>query len=687
MIYLRKIFTGVILLHIAIAAICQDVGGSLQIIHGNIQLDVDNRLYTRLSSLSESSKPLTSGFSNSEHIAIRGTEQSAWTYRVQQVKEKNISGVHAGKEWTVVAIGENGDLKMEKSVKFRIYNETPGLISTQVNWKNLSSRSIIAESWSNNFYNIISQQDKPMFWAFQGSSTKKRSDWVRPLYDGYYDKNFMGMNDSDYGGGIPVTSVWRPDQGVAVGHLAFVPKLVSLPTEVVEDKFVRIGVEDEMNGRVIILPNRSIETLETFVMVHDGDYYGALSNYSKLIQDKGLKMAKREPAAFESIWCAWGYERNFTLDEIIGTIPKVKELGIKWVVLDDGFQYAEGDWNANKEKFPRGDVEIKELVETIQNNGMKAKIWWTPLAADPHSKLLTDNPEMKIEQEDGSPQYITWWDAYYLSPTKQNVIEHTRETVKMFMKDWKFDGMKMDGQHMNAVAPDHSSDKDPNLTPEKLPEYFQMIYDEAMKINPHAVIENCPCGTCMSFFNMASMNQAVASDPLSSWQIRHKGKTYKALVPQTAYFGDHVELSDGANDFASSFGIGAVLGTKFTWPKDNPTVKDSFLLTPQKEKVWKKWFSLYDEKMLSLEEYLGGLYDIGYHIPETHVIKKGEVLHYAFYNESWKGKVEFRGLQENETYEIYDYYNDRTLGQIKGSNPFLDVEVKGFLLTEARPIK
>ena len=70
----------------------------------------------------------------------------------------------------------------------------------------------------------------------------------------------------------------------------------------------------------------------------------------------------------------------------------------------------------------------------------------------------------------------------------------------------------------------------------------------------------------MSFYNLPYTNQTVASDPTSSWQVRLKGYVYKALVPRTAYFGDHVELSDNVDDFAASFGIGAVLGTKFTWP-------------------------------------------------------------------------------------------------------------------------
>src|SRR5690606_31250049 len=289
---------------------------------------------------------------------------------------------------------------------------------------------------------------------------------------------------------------------------------------------------------------------ETFISISKGDYFANLSRYSELMKAKGLKFVEPEPAAFEPIWCAWGYGRTFTLDEVINTLPKVKELGIKWAVLDDGFQIAEGDWDADPKKFPKGNIEIKNLVDKIHSYGLKAKIWWTPLAADPQSKALLENPDMRVFQRDEAPQFITWWDAYYLSPTKEITKEYTKETIHHFIKDLGFDGLKMDGQHMNAVGPDYSLDN-PEEAPEALPSFFQMIYDETRSIKPHAVVENCPCGTCMSFFNMASMNQAVASDPMSSWQIRLKGKTYKALMPHIAYYGDHVELSDNKDDFAS----------------------------------------------------------------------------------------------------------------------------------------
>jgi alpha-galactosidase len=214
-----------------------------------------------------------------------------------------------------------------------------------------------------------------------------------------------------------------------------------------------------------------------------------------------------------------------------------------------------------------------------------------------------------------------------------------------------------------------------------------MIFETSRSFKPNAVLQICPCGDAMSYYNMPWTNQTVASDPVSSWQIRVKAKTYKALLGKIAYYGDHVELSDGGDDFASQFGVGAVLGTKFTWPKDNPEATEGqFLLTPAKEKIWKKWIGLYNQKMLSRESYLGALYDIGYDKPETHVIQKADTLFYSLYSPNWQGEIELRGLEKGD-YKLYDYVNGKDLGVISSNNAVLDVSFQKYLLLEAIKIK
>jgi alpha-galactosidase len=181
------------------------------------------------------------------------------------------------------------------------------------------------------------------------------------------------------------------------------------------------------------------------------------------------------------------------------------------------------------------------------------------------------------------------------------------------------------------------------------------------------------------------MNQTVASDPLSSWQVRHKGKTIKALMgPSAAYAGDHVELSDRANDFASTIGVGAIVSTKFTWPRD-PKPGNGLLLTAQREAQWRRWIALYNEKRLPEGRYMGALYDIGFDKPETHAVTKDGRCYYAFYADRWDGPVELRGLGKGR-YTVADYWTGKTIGSVSATENRLPVAFEHFLLLAATPV-
>ena len=97
----------------------------------------------------------------------------------------------------------------------------------------------------------------------------------------------------------------------------------------------------------------------------------------------GFQMAKAPDSAFGAIWCAWGYGRNFKPQQVYDTLPTVKRMGFTWVTLDDGWQNNYGDWQLDPKKFPRGDADIKAMVDRIHQEGFKAQLWWSPLSAVP----------------------------------------------------------------------------------------------------------------------------------------------------------------------------------------------------------------------------------------------------------------------------------------------------------------
>lgn len=657
------------------------------ITHGNLCIQYNDQLHTQIASVQPQAQPFMKGYAPSEYLVMDHDTLVDFNF-ISMSSQSITDSLGEGTRWMIQGRYAQPPVAITKIIQLHTYQRFPDEAFVTVAYVNQSSQAVAVQAWGNHHYNIRAGADSVPFWSFQGESTEARKDWILPITPGFYQRNYMGMNHADYGGGIPVIDLWRKDQGIGIGHAETIPTLLSLPVKA--DSLasqVDLQITQAYDRAVSLLPGDTLHTYQTFVTVHSGDCFRTLQQYGNVLRAKGIHFAPPEPAAFESSWCAWGYMRDFTMEEIRGTIPKVKELGIKWVTIDDGFQQAEGDWHINQARFPGGDQQLRDLVADLHAQGLKVMLWWTPLAADSASHILQAQPELVLRNADGTPRNITWWDAWYLSPADSATWQYTRETLALFFEVYDIDGLKMDGQHLNAVPPDYNPAHhlaDPTQAVEALPAFFKMIYTEARRYKPSAVVQLCPCGTCMSPFNMPYTNLTVASDPLNSWQVRLKGKTIKAIMPDHAYFGDHVELSDGRCDFASSMGVGAVIGSKFTWPKENPAVEEDNLLTPAREATWKKWFDLYHQKMLSKAHYRGELYDIGYDLPETHVLQKGDTLYYAFYNTHWRGPVALRGLVAN-TYHVRDYENNQDLGVITRANPVLPVAFKDHLLLAAYP--
>lgn len=660
----------------------------LKIDGDEISIEFNDQLFSRVISKINNKIKILGDFRPSEFIEVNGKlieEFKIESHSVSQIDDE----IGKGKQYKITGISK----LLKKNVIITSYIKFPTMLFMDVIYENISNNDLPIESWTNNNYDLktlTNQVDTASFWSFLPGSYGWEHNWVQPIKKGFELENYMGMNHIDYGGGTPVVDIWRRDVGLAVGQVELVPKLVSLPVSMKTNTEASIAVTYKSSS--VLHPQDTLTTYKTFVSVHKGDYFQTLSEYSRFMIAQGINFKEAPKTAYETIWCSWGYEKGFTLKQIYGTFPKVKELGLDWIVLDYGWDTGVGDGNLNQDIFPHGDIDMKAFVDSIDALGAKAKLWWMPISVEPGTDLYKNHPEYVLLDKNNSPVNVEFFKSYFLCPAVEEVKNMTRDFVIKAMRDWGYDGFKIDGNHLNSVPPCYNKEHHhtyPEKSLESLPELYKLIYDTALDIKPEAVIEICPCGTNYSFYNLPYMNQAVSSDPQSSWQIRLKGKTIKALTgSKVAYYGDHVELSDGKSDFASTVGIGGVVGTKFIWPvgsHENIETGD-ISLTPQKEIEWKKWISLYKDKMLSKGKYIGGLYDIGYDRPEAHVILKGDTLYYAFYAKKFEGNLEFRGLENDKKYKINDYINNIDMGVISISNNKAKSSFVQYKLIEAVPL-
>jgi len=653
-----------------------------QIQSSSLRIEFDRNMRSRVVARMKGKEILLGGFSASE--TVKGNERSWHYFALTSQSHDRVTGNFGGGE-RLTLTGTSGVLR--KNLSVIIYDEFPNLAVFDVSYTNIGKSQLKILEWSNNTYTIDAPRGPAQvpFWSFQTGSYERRPNWLVPLHTGFSQQNYLGMNASDYGGGTPIVDVWRRDVGIAAGLVEPRPRLISLPVSMPNARQARVSVQYRSDQS--LRPGESFHTFRTFVAVHEGDYFQTLLTYRQFMMKQGFQMAKAPESAFGAIWCAWGYGRNFKPQQVYDTLPTVKRMGFTWVTLDDGWQNNYGDWQLDPKKFPHGDADIRAMVNRIHQEGFKAQLWWSPLSAVPDSKLLMNEPDLALENRDGSRRKISWWNSYYLCPASSRVVEYHKELVRKILVDWGFDGLKLDGQHMNGVPecynPAHHH-KRPEDSVEALPDLFREIYEAAQSAKPGSLVEFCPCGTSYSFFTMPHFNMSVASDPESSFQVRSKGKTIKGLMgDDVPYFGDHVELSDNHDDFASTLGIGGVVGTQFVLPS-LVEKHGRFDLTPDREKSFQKWLELYQEKGLSRGQYLGTLYDIGFDLPEGHVIRKDRKMYYAFFAGNWKGTLELRGLDDHG-YHVVDYVEGKDFGIVRGPVAHLSTGFSKHLLLEATP--
>jgi len=556
------------------------------------------------------------------------------------------------------------------------------------------------------------------FWSFQGGSYPERPDWIFPLSKNYFRKNYQGMNAEDYGGGMPIVDLWTRQQGVAIASLSLTPELISLPVTVQKNESVSLALSSE--EPFVLKPHEEKNLIPFAIIFHRGDFYNALSVYSGLLQAEGMQFPISPASAFAPEWCAWGYQRNFTKEQILRTLPKVKELGLGWVTLDDGWQNANGDWNIDVKKFPGGEKDFISLIDSIHSFGLKVRLWFTPFDAHDavynkkyfperanefgmnlQSHIAVLHPDWFLQTANGSRSKVSWWNSFLLCPAVPEVQNYYKDFITRTIIEWKIDGFKIDGQHLNAVpncfnpAHKHQASKG---SFQSVPHFFKELQVVAEKLNSEIVMQLCPCGTNYNLYNLSYVNQVVGSDPVTPFQVRLKGKTFKAILGKSvAYSGDHVELTNrewnsgqgkflanGWEDFASTLAVGGVPATKFTSP--NIAQEDSSLmLTPQKELYWKKWLGIYNKEKMSDGEYLN-LYDIAFDKPETHLIKKGNEFYYSFFSETdFTGTIIFRGLTKGK-YSVKDLLTGEKLDEVSSKHPSMQITFQSSLLLKLEKI-
>ncbi len=663
---------------------------------------------------------------SAQSVSLSGKEHPGVVLDLANAEVKDAVGKlgNLGKQINIP--GKIAGTTLEETATLEVYDSFPNLALLSVRLRNAGNVPVKLDSFTMQRHSFASRAESvpsssvPL-WTFQGSSLKWGKDEIFAVPAKFSQENPFGtpVETKDdlgrVGGGVPVVAFWNEKVGEAIGHIETLPLVLALPVQTTQDGRVTAGVRIPAN--TVLMPGDVFSTPRTFLTIYSGDFYEPLSLWSSVIDKEGLPKPANNEENYAVSWCGWGYEFGVTPKQMLDTVPKLKELGIHWATLDDGWFNNYGDWQPRQPVFA-GDA-IPDMVRKFHEQGIKVQLWWLPLAVeDGHfayggrnyvvSEVVKQHPEWLILDPHGKPARMAR-NLATLCPAVPEVQAYYKQLTERFIRDWGFDGHKLDNIYATPLCynPKHHH-KSPTDSVYAMADVYRIVFETTRALKPDSVTQSCPCGTPPSLAWLRFMDQAVTADPVGSVQVRRRVKMYKALLgPHAAVYGDHVELTrvsniftdkelDEGEDFASTLGTGGVLGTKFTWPDYGPKFKTVYL-TPTKEAHWKKWISLYNEKLLS-KGMFRNLYVYGFDSPEAYAIEKDGHLYYAFYappatsasnNErpamrSWSGEIELRGL-EARSYHLVDYVHQEDLGTVAGPTARLKVDFTDYLLLEATP--
>ena len=185
-----------------------------------------------------------------------------------------------------------------------------------------------------------------------------------------------------------------------------------------------------------------------------------------------------------STWYSYGQSVSETA--VIKECEKAVKLGMKAVILDDGWQTDNlesmygycGDWIPIKRKFP----DMRAFCEKIHLLGMKVIVWFSVPFMGKYSK--------NCKRFNG--KYLCYYDnsdCYALDPRYKEVREFLVKTYATAVKEWNLDGLKLDFIDRFKANGEYSSEMDFVSVENAVEQLLQDITVALKAINPDILIE------------------------------------------------------------------------------------------------------------------------------------------------------------------------------------------------------
>lgn len=295
------------------------------------------------------------------------------------------------------------------------------------------------------------------------------------------------------------------------------------------------------------------------------DWFVAQGEESEVFGQFGEALGRSlgaRPTGPRRVWCSWyGLYEEISEAQIRAVAVGLRGLDFDVLQVDDGWQRAVGDWEANP-KFPSG---MADLADRIESAGFVPGLWLAPLISTGGANTLRQHPEFRLMDSAGEPVVagVNWGEPIYaLDPTHPAVLEHLAAIIGR-AREWGYRYLKLDFLYAGGLPGSRAGSVGPEAG-----------YREAMAVMRKAAGDDCyllACGAPMlsslGIFDGIRIGPDVAEwwfDPGRTQGARNVIETSSGRLwlrdiidvdPDVAFFRSHrMQLGPEARDMLRDLG-------------------------------------------------------------------------------------------------------------------------------------
>ncbi len=298
-------------------------------------------------------------------------------------------------------------------------------------------------------------------------------------------------------------------------------------------------------------------------------------------------LAKYNPSAFEPVYSTWYSYHQQVTPELLYEIQEAAKLGMKTVIVDDGWQtddnsrgYAYcGDWRIAESKIP----DMRSFVEKVHEAGMKIMLWYSVPFVGVHSQAWEKYKEQFLYDNSG--------ECGALDPRYPKVREHLISVYEQAVREWDLDGLKLDfidSFSLNEKSKISHEEMDMLSLEQAVCTLLAQIYERLRTIKPDILIEfrQSYVGPAM----LASGNMMRAADcPMDALQNRIRTVNLRLTSGKTAVHSDMLmwDYEDSAESAANQF-INILFSVPQISMRLNELSKEHYAMLAFYLKLWRK---------------------------------------------------------------------------------------------------